>query len=49
MESLDVEILAGTLIMEANEIAIIPARSEVIVGNGPTVTFSPLATANLTL
>ena len=34
VENLDVEILAGTPFMEANDVAVRPARREVIVGNG---------------
>ena len=50
VEDLDVEVLAGTPFMEANDIAVRPAKREVLLGNGSIYTYgsksppSPLPT-----
>ena len=49
-EDLDVEVLAGTPFTEANDIAVRPAKREVLLGNGSIYTYgskappSPLTT-----
>ena len=51
VENLDVEVLAGTPFMETNDIAVRPAKREVLLGNGSAYTYgsksppSPHATA----
>ena len=50
VEDLDVEVLAGTPFMEANDVAVRPAKREVLLGNGSVYTYgsksppSPLPT-----
>lgn len=39
IEDLDVEVLAGTPFMELNDVAVRPARKEVILGDGPTYSY----------
>ena len=39
VEDLDVEVLAGTPFMEANEIAVRPAKRKVLLGNGSVYTY----------
>ena len=51
VQDLDVEVLAGTPFMEANEVAVRPTKREVLLGKGSTYTYgsqappSPLTTA----
>ena len=48
VENLDVDVLAGTPFMEANDIAVRPAKREVMLGDGTTHTYgsTPPAEAN---
>ena len=39
VEDLDVEVLAGTPFMEANDVTVRPAKREVLLGNGSTYTY----------
>jgi hypothetical protein len=39
VENLDVEVLAGTPFMEANDIAVRPAKRQVILGSGEVYTY----------
>lgn len=54
VENLDVEVLAGTPFMETNDIAVRPAKREVLLGNGSVYTYgsksppNPHATARRT-
>ena len=43
VEDLDVEVLARTPFMEANDIAVRPAKREVLLGNGSTYTYGSQA------
>ena len=43
VEDLDVEVLAGTPFMEANDVAVRPAKREVPLGNGSTYTYGSQA------
>ena len=43
VEDLDVEVLAGTPFMEANDVAVRPAKREVLLGNGSTYTYGSQA------
>ena len=43
VEDLDVEVLAGTPFMEANDVAVRPAKREVLLGNGSTYTYGSKA------
>ena len=43
VEDLDVEVLAGTPFMEANDVVLRPAKREVLLGNGSTYTYGSQA------
>ena len=43
VEDLDIEVLAGTPFMEANDVAVWPAKREVLLGNGSTYTYGSQA------
>ena len=42
VENLDVEILAGTPFMESNDIAVRPAKRQVILGDGTTYLYGSI-------
>ena len=43
VENLDVEVLAGTPFMEVNDVAVRPAKREVLLGSGSTYTYGSKA------